>query len=63
MPPCFASLLARRAELREAAKRERHSVARAIATGLRTGDIYSPTDTAAKKVGTREMGEAIAGRV
>ena len=36
------------------------AVSKAIANGLRTGDIYSATDPAAKKVGTREMGDAIA---
>ena len=36
------------------------AVSSAIATGLRTGDIFSTTDPAAKKVGTREMGDAIA---
>ncbi len=36
------------------------AVSKAIANGLRTGDIYSTADPAAKKVGTREMGDAIA---
>lgn len=39
------------------------AVGRVIASGLRTGDIYSPADPAAKKVGTREMGGAIAAAV
>jgi 3-isopropylmalate dehydrogenase len=39
------------------------AVGQVIANGLRTGDIYSPADAAAKKVGTREMGAAIAAAV
>jgi 3-isopropylmalate dehydrogenase len=39
------------------------AVARAIADGLRTGDIFSPLDATAKKVGTREMGDAIAAAI
>jgi 3-isopropylmalate dehydrogenase len=35
------------------------AVAGAIATGVRTGDIYTSTDPNARKVGTREMGDAI----
>jgi 3-isopropylmalate dehydrogenase len=38
-------------------------VSAAIAQGFRTGDIYNPADPAAKKVGTKEMGDAIAGSV
>ena len=38
-------------------------VGRAIAAGYRTGDIFNPADPAAKKVGTREMGDAIAGAI
>jgi hypothetical protein len=34
-----------------------------IESGLRTGDIYNPAETTAKKVGTRAMGEAIAAAV
>jgi 3-isopropylmalate dehydrogenase len=37
------------------------AVGKAIAHGNRTGDIFSPTDSSAKKVGTAEMGDAIAG--
>jgi len=37
------------------------AVSHVISAGLRTGDIFNPADPAAKKVGTREMGEAIAG--
>jgi len=36
------------------------AVAKAINAGLRTGDIFNPADSTAKKVGTREMGDAIA---
>ncbi len=39
------------------------AVGKAIAAGLRTGDIYTPADTSAQKVGTREMGDAIAAAV
>ena len=39
------------------------AVGKAIASGLRTGDIYSATDPAARKVGTREMGDAIAAAI
>lgn len=39
------------------------AVSRVIESGFRTGDIYNPSETAAKKVGTREMGEAIAAAV
>ena len=35
------------------------AVSQVIASGLRTGDIYSPTDPEAKRVGTQEMGSAI----
>ena len=36
------------------------AVDKAIAQGLRTGDIFTPAETNAKQVGTREMGDAIA---
>jgi 3-isopropylmalate dehydrogenase len=39
------------------------AVGQAIAAGLRTGDIFNPADPAAKKVGTREMGDAIAAAI
>jgi len=35
------------------------AVAKAIAAGYRTGDIHHPGEPATRKVGTREMGEAI----
>jgi hypothetical protein len=38
-------------------------VARAIESGHRTGDIFNPNETAAHKVGTREMGDTIAAAV
>jgi 3-isopropylmalate dehydrogenase len=41
----------------------RAAVNRVIDDGLRTGDIFSATDPSAKKVGTREMGDAIAAAV
>jgi 3-isopropylmalate dehydrogenase len=39
------------------------AVGRVIAAGLRTGDIYTAADPAARRVGTREIGEAIAAAV
>jgi len=36
------------------------AVSKAIASGNRTGDIFSPTETNARKVGTTQMGDAIA---
>lgn len=39
------------------------AVGKAIAAGLRTGDIFNPADPAAKKIGTREMGDAIAAAI
>jgi len=39
------------------------AVGKAISQGLRTGDIYNPADPAARKVGTREMGDAIAAAI
>ncbi len=35
------------------------AVGKVIDRGLRTGDIYTPADPTAQKVGTREMGDAI----
>jgi 3-isopropylmalate dehydrogenase len=43
-----------------AAKAIEDAVTAAINSGLRTGDIYSAADTSARKVGTTEMGDAIA---
>jgi 3-isopropylmalate dehydrogenase len=39
------------------------AVEKAINSGLRTGDIYNPADASARKVGTREMGDAIAAAI
>ena len=46
--------------LNDAANAIEAAVGKAIAQGLRTGDIYSPAEAGAKQVGTREMGQAIA---
>ena len=39
------------------------AVGKVIAAGLRTGDIFSPAETGARKVGTGEMGDAITAAV
>jgi len=39
------------------------AVQKAIKAGNRTGDIFNPSETGARKIGTREMGDAIAGAV
>ncbi len=49
--------------LGEAAGAIEVAVAKAIAAGYRTGDIYQAAETKARKVGTREMGDAIAAAV
>lgn len=49
--------------LNEAAAAIDKAVAKAIADGLRTGDIYNADDTSARKVGTSEMGDAIANSI
>lgn len=36
------------------------ALGKAIADGNRTGDVFNPADSAAKKIGTRAMGDAIA---
>ena len=46
-------------KLNDAAAAIEKAVSGAIATGVRTGDIYTPADPTARKVGTREMGDAI----
>ena len=46
--------------LHDAAAAIEAAVGQAIATGHRTGDIFSPAEPNARKVGTREMGDAIA---
>lgn len=40
-----------------------NAVAKAIEAGNRTGDIFNANETGAKRVGTREMGDAIAAAV
>jgi len=47
-------------QLNDAAAAIDSAVAKAIDGGLRTGDIFNPADPAAKRAGTREMGDAIA---
>ena len=49
--------------LNDAAAAIESAVARAIENGSRTGDIFNPNETGACKVGTREMGDAIAAAV
>ena len=49
--------------LNDAANAIEAAVGKAIAAGLRTGDIYTSADPTAKQVGTREMGDAIAAAV
>lgn len=49
--------------LNEAAVAIEAAVGKVIAAGLRTGDIFSATEPGARKVGTREMGDAIAAAV
>jgi 3-isopropylmalate dehydrogenase len=39
------------------------AVGRAVAAGCRTGDIFNPADPTARKVTTRELGDAIAAAV
>jgi 3-isopropylmalate dehydrogenase len=44
----------------DAAQAVETAVAKAITAGWRTGDIYNPAEPAGKKIGTKEMGDAIA---
>src|SRR6202012_3522847 len=46
--------------LNEAAAAIESAVGHAIESGNRTGDIYNPAESGARKAGTREMGDAIA---
>src|SRR5258708_21601930 len=46
--------------LNEAANAIENAVGKAIAAGHRTGDIFNPAETNARKVGTSQMGDAIA---
>ena len=50
-------------KLNEAADAIERAVTNAIDSGLRTGDIFTAADSSARKVGTREMGDAIAAAV
>jgi 3-isopropylmalate dehydrogenase len=49
--------------MNEAANAIESAVEKAINAGFRTGDIYNPADSSARKVGTREMGDAIAAAI
>ncbi len=49
--------------LNEAATAIDNAVAKVIADGLRTGDIFNAEDKAARKAGTQEMGDAIAAAI
>jgi 3-isopropylmalate dehydrogenase len=49
--------------LNEAAVAIEKAVAVAIDAGNRTGDIFNPNETNAKRVGTREMGDAVAAAI
>ncbi|MFZ1074376.1 MAG: 3-isopropylmalate dehydrogenase [Verrucomicrobiia bacterium] len=49
--------------LNEAAAAIESAVTRAIEAGCRTGDIFNPSESRARKIGTREMGDAIAAAV
>jgi 3-isopropylmalate dehydrogenase len=46
--------------LNDAAVAMENAVGKAIAAGNRTGDIFSPSESNARKVGTTQMGDAIA---
>jgi 3-isopropylmalate dehydrogenase len=49
--------------LNDAANAIEAAVAKAIAGGMRTGDIFSASEANARKVGTSEMGDAIAAAI
>ena len=49
--------------LNDAASAIENAVSKTIASGLRTGDIFSASEPNARKVGTTEMGDAIAGGI
>ncbi|HVU27854.1 MAG TPA: 3-isopropylmalate dehydrogenase [Verrucomicrobiae bacterium] len=49
--------------LNDAAGAIENAVTRAIEAGHRTGDIFNPNEAGARKIGTREMGDAIAGLI
>lgn len=50
-------------QLLDAAQAIETAVQKVISAGLRTGDIYTASDAGARRVGTREMGGAIAAAV
>ncbi len=50
-------------QLNDAAAGIENAVSQAIDAGCRTGDIFSPNEANARKVGTRAMGDAIAAAV
>ncbi len=50
-------------QLNDAAAGIEKAVSQAINAGNRTGDIFSPTESNARKVGTREMGDVIAAAI
>lgn len=50
-------------DLNDAAAAIENAVGKAIENGHRTGDIFNPNETGAKKSGTREMGDAIAAAI
>lgn len=50
-------------KLDDAANAIEAAVGKVIDAGLRTGDIFNPNDASARKVGTREMGDAIAAAI
>jgi 3-isopropylmalate dehydrogenase len=50
-------------KLNDAANAIEAAVTKVIDAGLRTGDIFNPNDASARKVGTKEMGDAIAAAV
>jgi 3-isopropylmalate dehydrogenase len=49
--------------LNDAAAAIENAVAKAIEAGNRTGDIFNPNETGARRIGTREMGDAIASAI
>ena len=50
-------------KLNDAAAAIEAAVGKAILAGNRTGDIFNPSEANARKVGTKEMGEAIAAAI
>ncbi len=58
-----ALLLRHTAQREDAAAAIENGVRRAITDGLRTGDIFNPAETAARRVGTSGMGDAIAAAI